>query len=711
MLPGGADTPPAADEAIARAYRALRSGAHDEALEAVNTSLAARPDSPVALTLRGMVLSDSGKIAPALADLTRAIELDPEYALARLIRGWAYAREKLNNPAIADFDTVLRLVPEHPAALTGRALARLQKEEHEDALHDVDQALATPTEFTPEDAAKAAARLREADLLTVIRETWARDEWESLRPTAYCIRGLARAALGQTEPALADLSEAVRLRPKDVAFRLERAAVFARVFLFRPALDDYRAASQLAPEDPAVHLLAAATAATIGEKATALEHAATAARLRPADGAVLVNAADTYLQCGDAERAEKTFTQAIALKPPLATAFAGLAAARLAGGRTSSVAELIRQAENAGLPAENVHMLRASLLRAEGDPDGAMDALKEALAANPRLIEARRMRSEIRHARRDVLGADRELERALESTPDAVEIMIARAWLQLEFIDDRIAMEMAKQARAIAPRHPQVLYFDTFRAIEDGDWSGATERVNALLPSGLFPEGALRSLRGIAALEAGRIPESLVDWEWLKDQGDPDPFFESLRANCLVASGSLKQAIEVLKEAVKHEAGEIVRMDLALCLWRAGDPEQASSVLQPLRAKADPFAIAWDLQIRGHGASEEARAALTGDERLALSKADQFVLHYERGVVLGAELRNPRSALLTPGRRYRAADEPVEEALLLSAARAADAGEIEQARRYLEAAVKFTSATKIGRHLAARWLAELAPPP
>ena len=123
-----------------KAFRAAEKGNFARA-EVYWTELVEKfPENPAVWSNRGNVRIGQYKLAEAIADFDRSIEIAPEYPDAYLNRGIAYEGQKMWDKAIADYNRVLAISPEDPVALNNRGNAKAGQELWQDALSDYQQA-------------------------------------------------------------------------------------------------------------------------------------------------------------------------------------------------------------------------------------------------------------------------------------------------------------------------------------------------------------------------------------------------------------------------------------------------------------------------------------------------------------------------------------------------------------------------------------------
>lgn len=205
---------------------------------------------------RGSASASRREYQPALADLTRAIELDPVNADYAYERGRAYDSSGQADKALEDFSQAIRLKPDDVPALMARAEIRARRNEPAAAIG-------------PDlDAANHAAP-KEADMRLELGGLYQRvgnypaaiaqyDDWidshhrdDIHMAGARNARCWARALTGQAlDQALEDCNFAVRKDRKQAAFLDSRGLVYLRQGKYDKAVADYDAALALNPKTP-----------------------------------------------------------------------------------------------------------------------------------------------------------------------------------------------------------------------------------------------------------------------------------------------------------------------------------------------------------------------------------------------------------------------------------------------------------------------------
>jgi len=142
---GGAYDPHARLDPETRIRIALRHKAEErprEALDVLSAAIAGHGDEARLYAVRGSLLLEAGRVAPALADLEQAVRLDPDDVEALTNRAQAYRRFGRIEQALADLDRALEINPDLPAALFNRGTMRYGTGDYQGALEDFHRCIA-----------------------------------------------------------------------------------------------------------------------------------------------------------------------------------------------------------------------------------------------------------------------------------------------------------------------------------------------------------------------------------------------------------------------------------------------------------------------------------------------------------------------------------------------------------------------------------------
>jgi tetratricopeptide (TPR) repeat protein len=180
---------------------------------------------------RANVAVGKGDNQQAIADYSEAIRLKPDYAIAFNNRANVYASLKQYDRAIADYSDYIRLRPNDPDGYNNRA-------NYYEQLGDAQAA--------QRDRARAKEPLNEASSSSTPSLTETNHEQAN---TAFNRANVA-VGKGDNQQAIADYSEAIRLKPDYAIAFNNRANVYASLKQYDRAIIDYSDYIRLRPNDP-----------------------------------------------------------------------------------------------------------------------------------------------------------------------------------------------------------------------------------------------------------------------------------------------------------------------------------------------------------------------------------------------------------------------------------------------------------------------------
>jgi len=343
---------------LARCYLRMQRG--PEAVEALGTCIALRPEAPWAYSTRGLVRGMLGEFASAEADLNEALRLAPNFRPARLNRGFVWSLQGRDEEALAEFDATLQ--PPAEAALTEAAFYRAQvhaeRSDFVTALRDCEHFLTQRPSFRPALVLAAQLHFRQGDDSAAMRrveELLASGSQPTHAPTSTEARlargrvlrelavGLDMAAqqrvlrlawqdleaahspeadsditaikdlLGATEEAIDRYSQRLSAAPHDVDTRVLRGWCYAKLQRYELAAADFQAAIEQAPDDAEAHSGWGYVQALSGNPADAELAAMQALLLGANDYLVLSSVACIYGELADARPARAAEYEDLAL--------------------------------------------------------------------------------------------------------------------------------------------------------------------------------------------------------------------------------------------------------------------------------------------------------------------------------------------------------------------------------------------------------------
>ena len=181
-------------------------GDKDGAIADYNEAIRLYPKSTDAYYSRGVAFAAKGDNDRAIADYSEAIRLDPTHNCAYYSRGAVFKAEGDNDRAIADYNKAIGAATIYAFAYIGRGAAYAAKGDNDRAIADYNWAIQLESKHTFGYTPGAAVRKAKEDYDGI----WLHPKYAF----SYIGRGLAYAAKGDNDRAIADYNMALRLDPK-----------------------------------------------------------------------------------------------------------------------------------------------------------------------------------------------------------------------------------------------------------------------------------------------------------------------------------------------------------------------------------------------------------------------------------------------------------------------------------------------------------------
>ena len=231
-------------------------GEYDKEIEDDNEALRLDVRNADAYAVRGRAYGAKGDYDKMIADETEAVHIDPTCAKVFTLRGWAYGSKGEHDKEIADYTEAIRLDPKYAEGYSLRADAYKTKFDRKNAIADFSELI----RLTPQDA---NAHLSRGDcymeMLKFDKAIADYNEMIRLMPglaEAFAKRGNALLQKGKEgdmfprgpkdekdraeymNKAIADLTEAIRLDPKDIGSICNRAVAYETMGDYNKAIAD-----------------------------------------------------------------------------------------------------------------------------------------------------------------------------------------------------------------------------------------------------------------------------------------------------------------------------------------------------------------------------------------------------------------------------------------------------------------------------------------
>lgn len=266
---------------LSQAYR--QTGDFQAALSNIDHAIRLAPDYAPAFVTRGAMRLSRDRIAPAIADASKAIELDRRNPAGYLLRAEAYLRQSRPAFALGDMDEAIAIAPNEPRARLIRAYANMALERPKRALVDARAALKLSPEMV----------------------------------SAYLVRAQIYLSTGQFARAGADAGRATDLAPKDRLAQDAATVAFTELARFDRAKAAADALVRLAPRDPDALNARCWVLALLPDPAAALADCDAAVAADPSHVQARDSRAFAYWQLGRKDEARADLERAAELEPDL----------------------------------------------------------------------------------------------------------------------------------------------------------------------------------------------------------------------------------------------------------------------------------------------------------------------------------------------------------------------------------------------------------
>lgn len=406
-----------------------QSGRTRQAAELLGRAAAAMPDNADAHTNHGNVLRALQRREEALACYERALALSPDSATAQYNRGLAQSDLGRYDAAILSYRRAVALRPDYAAAWSNLAGLLHELGRHEEALAGIERAV---------------------------------DLQPGLAPGHYN-RGVILHELGRLAESLASFEGALALEPKHADAHVHRGAVLAKLRRYEEALASLDRALALRPGDAGAHLHRGDALRELERLEEALASYDRAVALQPRNAEAHAHRGAALTSMRRYPEALASLERALALDPRCLNAHVnrGVALRELKRPREAlgSLDEAIRLDPSDARP----HHYRGIVLGELGAVEEAVASLRQALAIDPR---TRGLRGDYRYARMQIADwedydSDRAaLSAAIErgeaaATPFVVLSLFDSPPLQRRAAEIRVREQLSRAAPAGAPRHPR----------------------------------------------------------------------------------------------------------------------------------------------------------------------------------------------------------------------------------------------------------------
>lgn len=290
-------------------------------------------------------------------------------------------------------------------------------------------------------------------------------------------------ALGQTDRALGDYSEAIRLDPKGSLAYLGRGVLLAsRKRSYDRAIEDFDKVLILEPNNVEALIARGNAYSQIGDNGRAIADLDRAVSLAPGNPQAYLVRGLAYSRRNDPALALKDYDKALQIDPRFATALANRAAIYAEQGKYDLAIRDLDQAILIDKQNPVAFYNRGFAHFARRDYDKAIADYSSAIELDPKMAVAYNNRCLTRAvAGKDLVPALADCDQALKLAPLNLDARDTRGFIYLKLGDPRLAVNEYNAALDVDPNRPLALYGRGIARTLNGDLrDGAADKAAAL---------------------------------------------------------------------------------------------------------------------------------------------------------------------------------------------------------------------------------------
>jgi tetratricopeptide (TPR) repeat protein len=232
-----------AQAAVNRGNSAAKTGDYEFAVADYTEAIRLKPDYSDAFSNRGTAYEGLKQYDKAIADYSEAIRLKPDYAPAFFNRGLAYCYLEQYDKAIADYSEAIRLESDDAEAFYSRGLAYYNLKQYDKAIADYSEAIRLKPDYI--DAVNNRKLASGAAAQSNGTPTPTPSPSHGDPAFDFNSRGDLQSMDEHYDEAIANYSEAIRLKPDFVLAYRNRASCYDKLGRKAKANDDRRKADQI----------------------------------------------------------------------------------------------------------------------------------------------------------------------------------------------------------------------------------------------------------------------------------------------------------------------------------------------------------------------------------------------------------------------------------------------------------------------------------
>lgn len=288
-----------------------------------NQVIAAKPYLAQPYFLRALAKYNLDDLKGAEADVSDAIERNPFITDAYELRGVIRQNQGKLAEAVEDYNRALNILPENRSLLFNKSMALVDLKDYKNARTTLNFLITKYPRFDNGFLGRAQLNLLEGDTIAASADIESALKVNKNATNAYVLRSEINMKHGADSfpAALKDMEEAVRLNPKNAGFFINRAFLRYKLDDYFGAMSDYDYAIQLEPENFVAHYNRALLCTEVRDYDKALSDFNEVIRLKPDEYRTLFNRSMVYRDRHEYKKALADISKVIEAFPTLAAAY------------------------------------------------------------------------------------------------------------------------------------------------------------------------------------------------------------------------------------------------------------------------------------------------------------------------------------------------------------------------------------------------------
>ena len=495
-------------------------GEQDKAQADMTKALDLQPEYWRAMNLRGNLFRDRLDYDRAIADATAGIKLNKRNAHAYANRGFAYRSNSDYARAVADISEAIRFLPNYTAAYANRGWAYFGQKDYEHALADFRRTLELNPKAVGARNGIGQVYIAQKDFQRAVAEY---DALIAADPSSnnYVMRGKAYEEMGDNPKALADLSEAIRLKPDNVQALGSRYPIYDTQHDYQKEIADLKELVRLLPDEKTYYISLSQAYDTAGDHDRAISILDQLIRRWPDDAFSHKVRSNFYSSAGEIDKALADANEIIRLKPDDPDGYSYRAHYHVVKSDfDKAIADLTQAIRLNPDGAASRYWMRATARNFKGDYVHAIEDATHAIELATNIESEQLRRNVLRSAYKfraiarinvgDAESALADYNKAIELNPDNADAHAARGQFYVWQKQYDQAIQDFDKALRLDPSEWISRSNKAVALVRLGRLEEANQEVNIGLRSGADRDSYI-GVRGLIAYEQGKYAQAVDD--------------------------------------------------------------------------------------------------------------------------------------------------------------------------------------------------------